>query len=169
MNCFAIFEFFKWLFDTAIFGTIIGFLLGRFGSSAEENRKRNEEGQQLLRNLFQEVAGNRLKSQAILDGRDPAFFDVYCWANLRFSNHFSVLSEDKHLIDTLYDLYYVVYNANLRVGGCITAIDNVIRTGVVNQKPNEILVDFINRILLPKLNKVEGELGAFLRSRKVIA
>jgi len=37
-------DFLKWFLESSIFGTILGFCLGKFGSVWDENKKKKEEG-----------------------------------------------------------------------------------------------------------------------------
>jgi len=78
-------DFLKWFLESSIFGTILGFCLGKFGSVWDENKKKKEEGGQLLRNLLQEISNNRFKCQAIIQGRDAVYFETFSWDSLRLS------------------------------------------------------------------------------------
>ncbi|MFA5410862.1 MAG: hypothetical protein WC321_03260 [Candidatus Omnitrophota bacterium] len=165
-------EFIKWLIGTSLFGAVIGFFLGKFGTIWDDKRKEKGESSQLFRNLLQEIGNNRFKCQAIIQGRDAVYFEVYSWDVLRLSKYFSLLTSDRSLVDDLYNLYFSIYQANIRVGGVLSAIDSQIRTATINTNmastTTQVLRDFLNVVLLPRLNILEGNLSTFLRERKII-
>ncbi len=70
---FNVLEFLKYLIGSSAFGVVIGFVLGKWGASWEENKL----GDQLLRNLLQEVGSNRFKCQAVNQNRDPMYFEAF--------------------------------------------------------------------------------------------
>ncbi len=165
---FNVLDFLKYLMGSSALGVVIGFVLGKWGASWEENKL----GDQLLRNLLQEVGSNRFKCQAVNQNRDPMYFERLSWDNLRLHKAFLRFSKNQNLVNELYHLYLLVDQANLRVAAFLTAIDAQLRVPNTNQQSiaatNTLLRDLINAELLPKLNNFEGALSTFLREQKVI-
>jgi hypothetical protein len=166
-------DFIKWFLGTSVFGTIIGFCLGKFGSKWDEERKAKKEGHQLLRNLLQEVGANRFKAEAILGGHDPVYFEVFSWDVVKLNKYLQVLAKDKPVLDAIYFLYLLIYQTNLRVATAHAALDSIIRNpsqqaGNMGNLANQTLKDYINASLLPKLKEVEMALRIFLQKERVL-
>lgn len=167
-------EFLKWLLGTSVFGVMVGFLLSKWGTAFEENRTEKKVRDQLLRNLLQEISNNRFRCQAISQGRDATYFERFSWDNLRLNKAISFLSNNRQLLDGLYNLYLFIDQGNLRVGAVLTALDANIRTGQLVQSnaintTSSILRDFVNNVLLPQLNNLEGDFSRFLKDNKLIS
>lgn len=167
-------ELIKWLVGTSVFGTIVGFCLGKLGTKWDEEQKTKKEGFQLIRNLLQEIGTNRFKADALLKNTDPIYFETFSWDTLRLNKYFQILARDKQMLDSIYHLYLHVYQSNLRVAGAHTALDSLIRNptskdaGNISNTAHNALRDYVSLTLLPKLREVEMGLRIFLEKEKII-
>lgn len=163
----------KWLVETSMFGTIVGFFLGKLGSRIDDDRRDKKHNNQLLRNLYHEVGQNRFRAQAILQGEDPIYFETHSWDAVRLSKALSILDEDKPIFNKIYFLYHSISLSNLRVGATLTAIESIIRnpansqTGEMSNSASRILREYIQVSLLPKLIEMETALRLFLSGKKI--
>lgn len=161
-------EFLKGFLGSSVFSVILGFCLGKWGNIWDDNRKIKEEGRQFLRNLMQEIMNNRVKCQAVIQHKDPIYFEKFSWDALRLSKHLSILSKDKDLLNSLHKLYIYIDSANLGAHITLTALDCNIKnrntdTQAIANHANKIMIDSIAVDLLPKLSTLEDRLAVFLR------
>lgn len=167
-------KFIKWMIQTSIFGAVVGFIFGKFGSWWDERQKDKRDGFLLLRNLLQEISNNRFKCQGIIRGNDPVYFETFSWDRLRLSKYFSFLEVNKYLIESVYNLYLSIHAGNIRVGVSLVALDSQIRNlnqGAaisMSQGAFVVLKDYLKDDLLAKLDVTEGEMRRFLRENKIM-
>jgi hypothetical protein len=158
----------KFILESSLVGVVVGFVLGKWGAQWEENNKED----QLLRNVLQEIGHNRFKCQGVNQGANATYFERFSWDNVRLHKVFLRISRDQSLTNELYQLYFEIDQANLRVGGVLVALDAQIRTpgqpADTSNHTHNILRDYLNNTLLPRLNNLEGRYSAFLRNNKLI-
>ncbi len=172
MRC-AVIDLIKWFIGTSVFGTIVGFCLGKLGTKWGEEQKSKKDGYQLLRNLLQEIGTNRFKAEALLGGNDPIYFEVFSWDALRLNKYFQILAKDKPLLDSAYHLYLFIYQVNVRVAATHSALDSQIRNPApqatnISTAAYNAVKDYTRISLLPKLKEVEMALRIFLEKEKVL-